>query len=398
MLETIRPYGEEKLAASGSIDAIRDRHARYYAGQAVAHWELWDGPDQSVALDWLDVELANLRAAFRWAADRADLVTATAVASHATMLGWALQHFEPVGWAQEILPAVITADVPQLPRLYTAASLCCYAGRPDDGLAFARAAVALETDARYDAFENRWSSVWQAYAHVYAGRLESALAILAALAEETGPGHIYGGSQTRLLAHLGRSDEAMAIAADSVSAARERANPFLVAEALNAYGLACTAKDPIRALEVLREGLAFTRHQRLPFWERTLARDAARLEVVYGDLQQALTMYESAIDSFYQAGDLFNLAVTLSNLASSLYHLEHPEIAATICGTASRLAVIRGTLSDRLRALLGDGAYERFAAVGEAMQPAEAVRYARAQIELARQDHAVEGTHPPPGV
>ena len=75
MLETIRQFAEDQLAATGTIDEVRDRHARYFAEQAVAHWDIWDGPRQRVAVDWVDVELANLRAGFRWAADQGDLAS-----------------------------------------------------------------------------------------------------------------------------------------------------------------------------------------------------------------------------------------------------------------------------------------------------------------------------------
>src|SRR5262249_31992872 len=46
MSETIRQFAQEQLAATGTIGAIRDRHARYFAGLAVAHWHMWDGPGQ----------------------------------------------------------------------------------------------------------------------------------------------------------------------------------------------------------------------------------------------------------------------------------------------------------------------------------------------------------------
>src|SRR5688572_24200999 len=78
---------KEQLAQTGTIDQVRDRHATYFADQAIAHWAIWDGPGQRVALDWLDVELGNLRVGFRWATDRNDLVTAAAIAAHSTMLG-----------------------------------------------------------------------------------------------------------------------------------------------------------------------------------------------------------------------------------------------------------------------------------------------------------------------
>jgi hypothetical protein len=66
---------------------------------------MWDGPGQRAALDWVDVEFANLRARFRWAADRDDLATAAAIAAHTAMLALPLERYEPAGWAEEILEA-----------------------------------------------------------------------------------------------------------------------------------------------------------------------------------------------------------------------------------------------------------------------------------------------------
>jgi predicted ATPase len=124
LLETIRQFAQDQLAATGTIGEIRDRHARYFAGLAVAYWGMWDGPGQRVALDWVEVEFANLRAGFRWAADQQDLATAAAIAAHTAMLGQTLQRFEPAGWAEEILEAARAAGLAQLPRLYIAASCC----------------------------------------------------------------------------------------------------------------------------------------------------------------------------------------------------------------------------------------------------------------------------------
>ncbi|MFN0027213.1 MAG: hypothetical protein ACKV2O_08530 [Acidimicrobiales bacterium] len=76
MLETIRQFAEDQLAATATIAGVRDCHAGYYARQAVRQWEVWDGHDQRAALDWFDFEFANLRAGFRWAAEQSDLATA----------------------------------------------------------------------------------------------------------------------------------------------------------------------------------------------------------------------------------------------------------------------------------------------------------------------------------
>ncbi len=47
--------------------------ARYFAGREADILALWDSPRQREAYDWFTVELANLRTAFRWAADHDDL-------------------------------------------------------------------------------------------------------------------------------------------------------------------------------------------------------------------------------------------------------------------------------------------------------------------------------------
>ena len=72
MLETIRQFAEEQLVASDDAEATRDAHARYFAGREADVLALWDSPRQREAYGWFGLELANLRAAFRWAADHDD--------------------------------------------------------------------------------------------------------------------------------------------------------------------------------------------------------------------------------------------------------------------------------------------------------------------------------------
>jgi hypothetical protein len=55
-------------------------------------------------------------------------------------------------------------------------------------------------------------------------------------------------------------------------------------------------------------------------------------------------------------------------------------------GTAAQFpTTMRGFDVNRVRAALSDTVFERCAAAGAAMAPAEAVRYARHQIQLARE-------------
>lgn len=70
MLETVREYGRERLAASGSLDALRGRHRDHYAELTAQAGREWFGPRQ---VDWftrLRQDHPNLRAALEFCLER----------------------------------------------------------------------------------------------------------------------------------------------------------------------------------------------------------------------------------------------------------------------------------------------------------------------------------------
>ena len=90
---------------------------------------LWDSPRQREAYDWFTAELANLRTAFRWAADHGDLDVAAAIATYAGFLGYLVENYEPIAWAEELIEPARAVDHPRLAVLYVMASQCYMAGR-----------------------------------------------------------------------------------------------------------------------------------------------------------------------------------------------------------------------------------------------------------------------------
>ena len=80
LLETVRQYALEKLGESGEADAVRDRHRDHYTDRAADLVSLMRGGHQRL-IDWADVEIDNLRAAFAWSRENTDVEKALRLAS-----------------------------------------------------------------------------------------------------------------------------------------------------------------------------------------------------------------------------------------------------------------------------------------------------------------------------
>ncbi len=171
LLETIRQFGIDELAVADLLDSSRDLHARWFANAVVAKWAISNGPGWGNAVDWLRTELADLRAAFRWAEDR-DLSTAVDIAAHAALIGTEANLFEPITWAESVVDAATVADLPRLPRLLCACGFACFVGRPATAATHAEHAMRLEADPRYESCEPGLSAFIAALANDYAGRLD----------------------------------------------------------------------------------------------------------------------------------------------------------------------------------------------------------------------------------
>lgn len=76
MLETLREYGAEQLAAKGRTDAVREAHAQYFCSLAERVEPSLRGPGQLSSVQLLSSERDNLLAGLRYSIDRGDVSTA----------------------------------------------------------------------------------------------------------------------------------------------------------------------------------------------------------------------------------------------------------------------------------------------------------------------------------
>ena len=108
MLETVREFGLERLAASGEAEAVRRAHASHYLTLAERIEPELFGPGQIRGLARLEAERANLRSALAWLEERADTQDGLRLAA-ALGVFWDIQG--PVGEGREWLErALARAD------------------------------------------------------------------------------------------------------------------------------------------------------------------------------------------------------------------------------------------------------------------------------------------------
>jgi predicted ATPase len=389
MLETVRAFAEEQLVASDLAEEASRRHAAFYAGQQDSVLARWDGPHQREAYGWLGAELANLRAAFRWAADHGDLDTAATIAVFCSFLGLPCQRHEPFSWSEELIGAARAVAHPQLVALYAMAAQCMLAGRIDDSLRFCEAAQVLWSDARYSPGPFGCARPWIGRAYNL-GDPDRCVELCRAEIDRSGdPTAAATGLLVIGLTLAGRDVEARPVAANVVEAAEQRPNAYILAYALLAYAMAWRDADPIAAMTALRRGLEIARRSANSRAQSTLQVVLADLEVDHGHPHDALDLLESAITSYFDSGDVLSLRTPLASLAVCLDRMSQHEAAATIAGSAATgmtVAVVRAlpTAVAHLRQVLGDQTFEMLASHGAALEPTDLVSYALEQIEHAR--------------
>ncbi|WP_353612190.1 adenylate/guanylate cyclase domain-containing protein [Mycobacterium sp. IS-1556] len=308
VLETIRQFAEEQLVSSGNANAVRAAHARHFARKAAEAKAEWNTPRQRKAHEWLALELANLRAAFRWAASEEDLEAATAVAVHAAFLGYSTEQWEPVGWVEEIIPRAEAVRHPRLAQLYVAATYCAAVGRVHEFVHYAEAARAAIESGRFDAVDDELGcAVAAGYNTV--GQAERAIDWCRfTLARSPDP---HTASRTVLavtLAFSGATEEAVALSEDMLTAVQDAHNSDMLAAVLLGYGWARRDTDPASAYEALLRGLTISTENGNRQQASIIALLLSRVAATAGKPGEALDHILLTIRQYYDSGSVLLLS------------------------------------------------------------------------------------------
>ncbi|GLP77883.1 hypothetical protein TUM20983_49930 [Mycobacterium antarcticum] len=390
LLETIRLFASEHLLASGDEITARDAHARHFARLEKAVVALWDSPRQRDAYGWFAVELPNLRTAFRWVATSGDLDAAVAIAAGTFFLGYGIDNYEPVAWAEELLGPATAADHPRLPFLYAMASQCWLPGRIEDAIRYCDAGRMLIGHVGDELPFGSDGLLSTPYTN--SGQLVRAIDWCQSSLSRGRDTHAL--TRSFLIFALmvsGAEDAAMAATNGVLEVAEGSGNPYTITFALFVFGFAFGRTDPLRSRQALQRGLATAHDTGNRANESQLAICLAAVEARSADPKNALGYVTLAIRNLHDSGNTTTVCSPLAILATVLDRLGHYEPAATIAGfsinpfTAAAIPEVTTSIV-HLRNVLGDSSYEALARTGAGMSNAKVVAYAYDEIERA---HAV---------
>lgn len=389
MLETIRQFAEECLVASGDAEAVRTDHARHFAGRITDAMDVWDSPRQREAFRWFGVELSNLRAAFRWAADKGDLDRASTIAVQSAFLGYFTIQWEPVQWAEELLTEARAVRHPKLAQLYVAASYCAAVGRIEEFQAYAELGrTAMESEA-FDQVPAELATALAAGFNTI-GRPDLAVEWCRSIIARTEGTHLASRSVLVIaLALAGASDESLRLADDLLPDVQRTDNPAIASAAYLAHGWSRRDTNPAHAYNSFRRAWTTAVASGNKQQASAAALLLSGLAAAHGNRAEALDAIADTIHQYYDSGTNELLLSAYGVLTAVLSALGYYESAAIVSGFAARgLAVsafqeVDGAIA-HLREILDEDRFETLAAEGLAMTYAEMATYALEQIDQAR--------------
>jgi non-specific serine/threonine protein kinase len=368
LLEMLRQYGQERLAASASAEAVRRRHAVFFQDLVETAESKLAGPEEAIWLERLEQEHDNIRAALQWCLDVREPEMGLRLAGAAWRF-WLVRGYLSEGsrWLAEVLELASASG--------TAAS-------------------------RAKALNGAGNLAVAQGDHERAGQLhEQALAARRELGDKRGVAqslHNLGGVaviQRDFATARRRMEEALALR-------RELHDRYGVARSLsNLATLALQREDDAQAAVLADEALALFRELRD---QDGIARSLLRLGVVAdhrGDADTALAHLSDSLAVFHSLGDKGQVAECLELLAGILGAHGKPEEAARLFGATEMLMETIGLVpppADRqdyarnvaaVRAGLGESRFAAAWAEGRALSFDEAFECALAAVTELRVNH-----------
>jgi non-specific serine/threonine protein kinase len=417
-LETIRQYAAERLADAGEVDFMRDRHLQWSLAMVVGL--VGDGTTVVTSLSAfarLAQERDNLRSAFRWSIDAAEIETGLALGAAMFQFWYVKGHYsEGIAWLRELLRHP-KAQGPRLERLRALLGIGLLAvlyGRYAEAQEWLSECLLLadelgDLDQKSGALHFLGLLAHYRGEHVFArARYEQALAIQRQLGSKL--------DQAVMLVDLARMDlvigdsaAAVAHGEEALSLARASNFPWGKAAAPQVLGRAAHDQGRLsRARRLLDSSVTLSRQMEYPQGVCTSLSALGLLAVDSGEASQARDYFVEALSLAQRAGEALSIAMLIEQLGG-LSAARNPRRAVTLAGAAAaqrqilgaspsdpestpkERARIEGWLQDALSEL-GEPGFSAAWRAGQVLPVEEAIREA-ASIQRNDVDAAPTRTH-----
>lgn len=360
MLETIREYGLDYLEESGEAQALRQRHAEYYAAWAEATARV--APGQDARDEQIAREFANARAALLWARTRGDGALGLRLVNGFGRVWYERGMVsEQRSWLNVMLAMDSTSNCPapaavRMAALFGASLLSLTQGDRDRAESLANEGLALA-----QTLEDRSGE---------AGMLYN----LGCVAQARGD-----------------PDRAENLFTESLNRCRETGDTGGKDRALIAIAnVARLRGDYDRAMVLLEECLADARALAASWSEGNVLASLGHVARERGDLDRAKACYRESLTLQQQAGNRIYSALCLEALAATACEEGQAERAALLCAASAALReetqapmpTPEQKIFDRTvamsRSALGDAVFERLWTTGRELSLEQASAYALA--------------------
>lgn len=368
MLETLRAYASEQLAARAELTEARRRHAAYYLELAESAQVDLRGAGMAAALTSLSLEYANFREVFRWASEVGDLTVGLRLAGALYRFWLARGHLtEARQWLEPALAR--SASVAPAIRGVALNAAGVLAGMQHDHV-------------RAVSFFEESLEVWS--------RLDDHAGLANA--------HLNLGLVAHNLGDLQRAETQFRRAQDLYSDVGDNSG---LGRALGSLArLAREAGDLERAVELFERCLVLLRAADDEWGVANSLANLGHVMLAFGDPARAQGYFQQALDVRVRLGNVLGVAECLEGFAGAIVD-GHPRRAVALLGAAAELreragAPVPASEQDRYDQLR-ERARHRQPEVSFAAAWAEGRALSmQAAIDLAVQPESPEGAPPTP--
>jgi tetratricopeptide (TPR) repeat protein len=388
MLETIRQFAEEALADTGDSDAVRDRHARYFADEVAVAYDQWQTDKERHVYRWVDNEITNLAAALDWAVARSQVDPAVRIAANTHHIARNRLRTETFDWPEQVIDLARRTQHRQLPHLL--AEACDAAngvGRLGDAVRYGLEAIALnDDDDSYDfSFEAYFKT---AFAMVASGQFDQAMQVVRVGAEHPADAPVRG-NLAYLHVFAAMLDVAIPDDERAAAIAQIKASPMPAIRGVAPWVQAILATDvDVRAaIDLYEQAIDIAVECGGRSLEESCRGQQLGLLTQTDDLDAALTGFSRSVDTWQVMADVY-ARMGVFALVTWLAGLGYHDGAARLLGAINRgLPAYAGhgesatKLAPEIVALpklMGEAEFEAAYEAGIALDP-------RAAAELAHQ-------------